>query len=92
MVGVPTVDNEQSVNGEGIYPIKIDAEERRIGQESGLDTLVLLSVNNEWQSLKNISVNVNTLTIPPCEYDCKIENKKISRFRSERSEACYLIR
>jgi hypothetical protein len=34
----------------------------------------------------------NAITIPPCEYDCKVENKKISRFRSKRSEACYLIR
>ena len=31
-------------------------------------------------------------TIPPCEYDLKVENKKISRSRSKRSEACYLIR
>jgi len=37
-----------------------------------------------------ISDDANALTIPPCEYDCKIENKKISRFRSKRSEACYL--
>jgi len=37
-----------------------------------------------------INGNVNTITIPPCEYDCKVENKKISRFRSKRSEACYL--
>ena len=48
MVGVPTVDNEQSVNGEGIYPIKIDAEERRWGQKKGLETLVSLTVNDEW--------------------------------------------
>jgi len=34
----------------------------------------------------------NAITIPPCKYDCKVENKKISRFRSKRSEACYLIR
>ena len=48
MVGVPTVDNEQSVNGEGIYPMKIDAEERRWGQKKGLETLVFLTVNDEW--------------------------------------------
>jgi len=41
-------------------------------------------------SNKLINDNVNTITIPPCEYNCKVENKKISRFRSKRSEACYL--
>lgn len=58
-----------------------------------LDTLASLSVNDEWWMLVlRASVDVNTLTIPPCEYNCKVENKKISRFRSKRSEACYLIR
>jgi len=38
------------------------------------------------------SNDVNTITIPPCEYGCKTETKKISRSRSKRSEACYLIR
>jgi len=41
---------------------------------------------------KKIGGYVNTITIPPCEYNCKVENKKISRSRSKRSEACYLIR
>jgi len=40
----------------------------------------------------DISGDANALTIPPCEYGRKVENKKISRFRSKRSEACYLIR
>ena len=39
-----------------------------------------------------VKAKLTRKTIPPCEYDCKIENKKISRFRSKRSEACYLIR
>jgi len=42
--------------------------------------LVLIKTGND----------VNTITIPPCEYGCKTETKKISRSRSKRSEACYL--
>jgi hypothetical protein len=59
-----------------------------------IDTQIPLSVNDEWWLLIKIIIgdDVNTLTIPPCEYDCKVENKKISRSRSKRSEACYLIR
>ena len=33
--------------------VMIDAKERRGGQETGLDTLVLLSVNDEWYTLVN---------------------------------------
>jgi len=39
-----------------------------------------------------IDGKANALIIPPCEYGCKTETKKISRSRSKRSEACYLIR
>jgi hypothetical protein len=44
------------------------------------------TVNDEWWFLiyKIISFYVNTITIPPCEYDCKVEIKKISRSRSKR--------
>ena len=72
----------------------IDAEKRKGGQEPGLETQLPLSVNDEWQSVadKQLDGEVNTKTIPPCEYGRKSENKKISRSRSKRSEACYLIR
>jgi len=36
--------------------------------------------------------DVNAITIPPWEYGCKTETKKISRPRSKRSGACYLMR
>lgn len=61
--------------------------------------MVVASLKNK--TIQNIKIiclkkltcsDANALTIPPCEYDCKVENKKISRFRSKRSEACYLIR
>ena len=82
------------LKAKAILPIKIDAEKRRWGQEKGLETLVPLTVNDEWWLLVSYltSGDANALTIPPCEYDCKVENKKISRSRSKRSEACYLIR
>jgi len=68
-----------------IFPLKIDAEKRRCGQKKGLDTQVSRTVNDEWWFLiKVISFYVNTITIPPCEYDCKVETKKISRSRSKR--------
>jgi len=61
---------------------------------SQVDTQVFLSVNDEWLVIpaKARGSVANAITIPPCKYDCKVENKKISRFRSKRSEACYLIR
>jgi len=77
-----------------IYPIMIDAEERRWEQKIGLDTQISLTVNDEWWiiSFLKISTDVNAITIPPWEYGRKAETKKISRSRSKRSEACYLIR
>jgi len=41
-------------------------------------------------SFFKIDSDVNAITIPPWEYGCKTETKKISRSRSKRSEACYL--
>ena len=76
----------------------IDAKIRRYAEETGLETLVPHTVNYEWLLLLNQSTiilnssNVNTTTIAPCDYNCKVENKKISRSRSKRIEACYLIR
>ena len=61
------------------FHIKIDAEERKSESEKGLDTQVPSSVNDEWCSFEKLSGEVNTLTIPPCEYGRKTENKKISR-------------
>jgi len=68
------------------FPLKIDAEKRRCGKKKGLDTQVSHTVNDEWWFLITmiISFYVNTITIPPCEYDCKVETKKISRSRSKR--------
>jgi len=51
-----------------------------LGQELGLETLLPLTVNDEWKILTiTVSAEVNTITIPPCQYTCKSENKKISR-------------
>jgi len=72
----------------------IDAQERRGGHGHRLDTCLLLPVNDEWWLLikKKIGGDANAITIPPREYGRKAETEKISRSRSKRSEACYLIR
>ena len=71
----------------------IDAEKRRWEKKIGFDTQISPTVNDEWWLLVfKIGGDVNAITIPPCEYGCKTEIKKISRSRSKRSEACYLIR
>jgi len=47
-------------------------------------------MNGSLVSLLETGNKVNAITIPPWEYGCKTETKKISRSRSKRSEACYL--
>lgn len=62
------------------FQVKIDAEKRRCGQKIGLDTPVSHTVNDEWQfSVIILVLKLTAITIPPCEYICKNENKKISR-------------
>ena len=72
---------------------KIDAKERNWARGNRIRYPGTLNVNDEWWFLvRNTSGSeANVFSIPPCEYD-GIENKKISRSRSKRSEACYLIR
>jgi len=41
------LDYYQSVKGEGNYPGMIDAKELRFGKETGLETQVLQTVNDE---------------------------------------------
>ncbi len=61
-------------NGESIYLIKTDTELWRFGSRTGLDTLVVHTVNNEYYELDIFSVSkVNALNIPPGDYNRKIE-------------------
>ena len=56
-----------------------DAEARKRGEQTGLDTLVVHAVNDECQPLARLRVSgaANALSIPPGEYGRKIKLKGI---------------
>ena len=55
-----------------------DAEVRKRGEQTGLDTLVVHAVNDECQPLASMLVGgtANALSIPPGEYGRKIETQR----------------
>ena len=55
-----------------------DAEMRKRGDQTGLDTLVVHAVNDEcWVSGTNVlGAEVNALSIPPGEYGRKIKTQR----------------
>ena len=55
-----------------------DAEERKRGEQTGLDTLVVHAVNDECQTSASMLVGVtpNGLSIPPGEYGRKIKTQR----------------
>ena len=55
-----------------------DAEVRKGGEQTGLDTLVVHTVNDECQTSASILVGVtpNGLSIPPGEYGRKIKTQR----------------
>ena len=56
----------------------IDAEVRKRGEQTGLDTLVVHTVNDECQTSASMLVGVtpNGLSIPPGEYGRKIKTQR----------------
>ena len=56
----------------------IDAEVRKRGEQTGLDTLVVHAVNDECQTSARMRVGVtpNGLSIPPGEYGRKIKTQR----------------
>ena len=56
----------------------IDAEARKRGEQTGLDTLVVHAVNDECQSSGGLPFGVtpNGLSIPPGEYGRKIKTQR----------------
>ncbi len=46
-VAVKCVDIGRNTNGEGSHPVDTDAEVRKRGEQTGLDTLVVHAVNDE---------------------------------------------
>ena len=55
-----------------------DAEARKRGEQTGLDTLVVHAVNDGCSMLVRFrgSVQANALSIPPGEYDRKVETQR----------------
>ena len=55
-----------------------DAEARKRGEQTGLDTLVVHAVNDECQPLGSLlfSGAANALSSPPGEYDRKVETQR----------------
>ena len=71
-----------------------DAEVRKRGEQTGLDTLVVHTVNDECQSSGSILFGdtPNGLSIPPGEYGRKIKNSKELTGARTSGGACGLIR
>ena len=59
------------------WPIP-DAEVRKLGEQTGLDTLVVLAVNDGHWVLAPIGVSAegNPLSVPPEEYGRKVETQR----------------
>ncbi len=55
-----------------------DAEVRKRGEQTGLDTLVVHAVNDEngcWESL-SLGAEANAISSPPGEYGRKVETQR----------------
>ncbi len=58
---------------------KSDAETRKRGEQTGLDTLVVHAVNDDhWMSVRlcRIGIEANALSDPPGEYGRKIKTQR----------------
>ena len=55
-----------------------DAEVRKLGEQTGLDTLVVLAVNDgHWVSAPlGVGAAANALSVPPEEYGRKVETQR----------------
>ncbi len=77
-VEVKFVDIRKNTSGEGGSPPDTDAEARKRGEQTGLDTLVVHAVNDECQPLVGLLTSgaANALSIPPGEYGRKIKTQR----------------
>ncbi len=56
-----------------------DAEARKLGERTGLDTPVVLAVNDEhlvWGVEKSLRAVENSISVPPGEYGRKAETQR----------------
>ena len=58
------------------YWTEIDAEMRKRGEQTGLDTLVVHAVNDECQLSELFGDKANALSTPPGEYGRKAETQR----------------
>ena len=59
--------------------LDVDAEARKRGEQTGLDTLVVHAVNDDhwmWVLLCKIRVEANALSDPPGEYGRKVKTQR----------------
>ena len=58
--------------------VDTDAEVRKRGEQTGLDTLVVHAINDECQPLVGLLISgaANALSIPPGEYGRKIKTQR----------------
>ena len=77
-VEVKFVDIRRNTVAKAAYWLDTDAEVRKCGEQTGLDTLVVHTVNDECQSSASILVGdtPNGLSIPPGEYGRKIKTQR----------------
>ena len=59
-----------------VYWTTTDAEARKRGEQTGLDTLVVHAVNDECQVSGEPGAAVNAVSIPPGEYARKRETQR----------------
>ena len=53
-----------------------DAHVRKRGERTGLDTLVVHAVNDEYSVLASVSAQAKVISIPPGEYGRKVETQR----------------
>ncbi len=83
MSGIPSVEVKfvdiwRNTSGKAAHWLDTDAEVRKCGEQTGLDTLVVHTVNDECQTSGGLPFGVtpNGLSIPPGEYGRKIKTQR----------------
>ncbi len=77
-VEVKFVDIRRNTSAKAAHWLDTDAEVRKRGEQTGLDTLVVHAVNDECQTSGSMlfGVTPNGLSIPPGEYGRKIKTQR----------------
>ncbi len=83
MSGIPSVevkfvDIRKNTSGKATHWPGTDAQVRKRGEQTGLDTLVVHAVNDGCQPLGSLLLSgaANALSIPPGEYGRKVKTQR----------------